>query len=476
MDKKIEIFIDKYVKAIREENAAIFAGAGLSYPCGMVDWRSFLRDIAKELGLDIDIETDLISIAQYYKNEKENRGELNQKLIDEFSKNTALSDNHKILASLPIKTYWTTNYDKLIEYAIERNHKKADVKIANENFSYNVPKRDVVIYKMHGDISLPHDAVLIKEDYEDYNEKKHVFTIALQGDLITKTFLFIGFSFDDPNLEYILSRVRILLGKNKQQHYCFLKKISRDGFKNDEDYSYAKIKQDLKIKDLKRYSIEALLIDNYDDITDILRKIKKELSFREVLISGATVEYGTWEKAEAESLVYNIAKALANHNYKITTGFGVDIGSWVINGVLSYVYSTNTIHLDDYLTMRPFPQNIDDENERRKLFTKYREGMLENVGIALFFFGNKISGKDIIESDGMWEEFEIASRKGIIIIPIGSTGYMAKKIWDTVMEDQDKYYPRNKEIRDNIERLGAETDIGKIIDLVINTLELIERN
>ena len=89
---------------------------------------------------------------------------------------------------------------------------------------------------MHGDISLPHEAVLTKDDYENYNNKRQLFTTALQGDLVSKTMLFIGFSFDDPNLEYILSRIRILLGQNQRTHYCFMKQVQRDDFKEESDF------------------------------------------------------------------------------------------------------------------------------------------------------------------------------------------------------------------------------------------------
>jgi hypothetical protein len=33
----IDSFIDTYVQALHDQNAAIFAGAGLSIPAGMVD-------------------------------------------------------------------------------------------------------------------------------------------------------------------------------------------------------------------------------------------------------------------------------------------------------------------------------------------------------------------------------------------------------------------------------------------------------
>ena len=36
------------------------------------------------------------------------------------------------------------------------------------------------------------------------------FISALRGDLIEKTFLFLGFSFTEPSIDYIFSRVRVL--------------------------------------------------------------------------------------------------------------------------------------------------------------------------------------------------------------------------------------------------------------------------
>ncbi len=118
MKKELVQFAEKYLKAINNENAAIFAGAGLSVSTGLVNWKNLLRDIAVELNLDIDKEDDLISLAQYYENEKGGRGSINDKLIEEFTKDVTESENHRILASLPIKTYWTTNYYDLIEKSI----------------------------------------------------------------------------------------------------------------------------------------------------------------------------------------------------------------------------------------------------------------------------------------------------------------------------------------------------------------------
>ena len=63
--KQVQHFITEYAQAISSGTAAIFAGAGLSCNSGFVNWKELLRNIAEEVNLDVDKETDLISLAQY---------------------------------------------------------------------------------------------------------------------------------------------------------------------------------------------------------------------------------------------------------------------------------------------------------------------------------------------------------------------------------------------------------------------------
>ena len=48
-------FIREYLKAINENYAAVFAGAGLSRSAGYVDWKELLSDLADDIGLDINL-------------------------------------------------------------------------------------------------------------------------------------------------------------------------------------------------------------------------------------------------------------------------------------------------------------------------------------------------------------------------------------------------------------------------------------
>lgn len=129
---KKEELIRNYVKAIREGNAAVFADSGLSRSSGFVDWKELIRPLAKDIELDVDKETDMLSVAQFYRNKKRTRGAINQEILNAFSKDVQINENIQILSRLPIFTYWTTNYDRLLEEGIRSANRKSDVKFETE--------------------------------------------------------------------------------------------------------------------------------------------------------------------------------------------------------------------------------------------------------------------------------------------------------------------------------------------------------
>ena len=233
---QIDAFVRTFSEEVEEGNAAIFVGAGLSRPAGFVDWRMLLKSVAEELGLDVEKETNLVALAQYYCNERfGNRSDINRVMLEEFTKDADVTVNHRILARLPIFTYWTTNYDQLVERALEEAGKKPDVKYTIAHLALSLPRRDAVVYKMHGDISDPGKTILIKDDYERYHLTGQAFITALTGDLISKTFLFLGFSFSDPNIDYVLSRIRASYAENMRTHYCFVKRLDEKDFPDPGD-------------------------------------------------------------------------------------------------------------------------------------------------------------------------------------------------------------------------------------------------
>lgn len=456
-------FIKEYVKAITEGYAAVFAGAGLSRGSGYLDWKDLVRPLAEDINLNVDYENDLVEIIQYYRNEKGTRFSINQRILNEFTKDTSENANIDILTRLPIQTYWTTNYDELLENSISKNNRKVDVKKSQDNLAQNIYGRDAVVYKMHGDVRDPSHAVLTKEDYEIYGLERPLFRTTLQGDLVSKTFLFIGFSFEDSNLDYVLSQIRVLLGESIRDHYCFLKEISRNECDSEEEYIYKKVKQNLRINDLKRYGIQAILLDEYSKITPILQTIEEKCYMKNIFISGSIAHYSDpWSQEIVNSFTHLLARRIVKSDNRIISGFGVGIGSTIINGALEEIMSSKYKHVDEYLCLRPFPQIASGNSSISEIWKKYRHEMIGNAGIVIFIFGNKRSDDTIIEASGMIEEYHIAKALGKYIIPIGSTGGASLKIFEEVCSNLSEYPYLEK----FVSSLRTETDYLKLLDII----------
>lgn len=466
----IDVFEREVLKELKNRNVAIFAGAGLSRGSGYVEWKDLLRTFANDMGLDIDKETDLVAVAQYHLNAN-GRHSINQAILEEFTKETEENENLNILSRLPIDTYWTTNYDTLIEDTLKKNNKKIDTKINQNNLKNLTPNRDVVIYKMHGDISDPDNAVITRDDYEEYNSKRQLFTINLQGELVGRTFIFIGFSFEDPNLEQILSRIRvILLEKGGRKHYCFFRKVNRKRYDTDDEFKYSELKQSLRIKDLKRYGINVVLVNEYSEITEILAKIEYKFKLYNVFISGSAEEYGGFGHDPSVELMHNLSKELVKNEHKIISGFGLGVGSYIINGALEEIYHSKYKHTNEYLTLRPFPQYPSGGRALPELWQEYREEMIGEAGVAIFVFGNKKddAGK-VITANGVITEFEIARKQGKFVIPIGSTGYASNDILQEVKKDIDKYWY----LKESVDILENEQEPSKLINEVLKIINRI---
>ena len=434
--------IRHFQSELQSGDAALFIGAGLSSPAGFVNWKELMRDVASELNLDIEKETDLIALAQYHINERRGRSRINRLLIEEFTKDAKLTDNHRLIASLPIRTIWTTNYDELLESAFREGHRRPDVKTTKENLAITLPSRDVVIYKMHGDCKQPQDAVLTKEDYETYDEKREVFSTALKGDLVERTFLFLGFSFTDPNIDYILSRIRGLLGQNQRGHYCVMKwpdsPKSGDG-PSKAEYEYQRRKLELRISDLSRYQIQAVMINEYDEITEILYELNRRSHLRHIFVSGSANDFEPLGKDRLEQFCARLGREIIRRGFNLVSGLGVGIGGAVALGALQQIYS-DSLPLSR-VSLFPFPQHDPETMSVEAFRSKYRQNVISNAGFAVFISGNRIEKSSrVINAPGVKEEFAIASELGKVPIPLGASGWAAEEIWREVTLNPHKYY------------------------------------
>jgi hypothetical protein len=415
------VFLREYTRALREGAGALFVGAGTSRAAGYVDWKQLLKEIAEDLGLDVDRETDLIALAQFHVNSRGARDRINQLLMDEFLEHAELTPSHHLIATLPVDTIWTTNYDDLLERAFVEANKRTDVKRRAEDFATTLRRTDVTIYKMHGDKYSPAEAVLTKEDYESYNATRELFTVALKGDLAKRTFLFIGFSFSDPNVMYILARVKQLLEANSRQHYCVLKAPTAG---EDGDYQCRRFEHWLN--DLHRYNIQPVIIDRYDEASSILADLNRRSHLRDVFISGSAADFEPLGRESFCELCRALGAELIRKGFNVISGFGLGVGDMVIVGALQSLARND----DDRLQLWPFPQQVPVGEDRAALWRRYREQMISNAGACIVLSGNKRVSDAVVPADGVRQEAAIARAQGKVVIPVGATGHVARELWE----------------------------------------------
>jgi hypothetical protein len=477
-------FIRRYSTSLLEGNAALFAGAGLSIPAGFADWRKLLKEIAEDLQLDIEREHDLIAVAQYEANRKGNRDSLDEAIIRQFDREARLTENHRILARLPIDTVWTTNYDKVLEKAFIEANKRPDVKITVPQLALRKSHCDVVIFKMHGDVEHAHDAILTKDDYECYETERGAFTMQLLADLLSKRFLFLGFSFTDPNIEYTFNRLRRLLNPHRQQkgggkeHYCVLRKPHEDDYKHlpvpaDEQVRLFKsdsARFEHRVADMTRFGVQAVIIEKYEEITELLVALQRRVGTRSVLISGAAHDYNPLGQDRIEALAEDLGRRLIEDGYDIVSGVGKGIGAAVMVGAHRALGRPDASRLGQRLKLFPFPYWHPKEDERKAYYETNRKEMAAQAGASIFIAGNKLQGSDVIESPGVFAEFEEAKRNQHFIIPIGASGHAAKRIWDEVVADPARFFP-GIDVKPDLETLGnAASTNDNLIAAVLSVL------
>lgn len=200
-----------------------------------------------------------------------------------------------------------------------------------------------------------------------------------------------------------------------------------------------------------------------------LKKIEYKYKLNNVFISGSASEYGDMGQDLAVELMHSLSKELVKNEYRVISGFGLGVGSYIINGALEEIYNSKYKHVDEYLTLRPFPQYKSGKKDLFELWQEYREDMIKDAGVVIFLFGNKKDDDKVIMANGVITEFKIAQTQAKSIIPIGSTGYASYEVFQEVKKHIGKYWY----LKDSIDILESEKDPTKLITEVIKIINRI---
>jgi CheY-like chemotaxis protein len=121
----------------------------------------------------------------------------------------------------------STNFDTLLEDTMMVRHGKKPRKvITNADIGFLNEAKDLVVIKPNGDIENPQSIVFTMQDYYEYRVAKSEFSRFIEGQLRTKTFLFVGYSLSDFTFNSMLGDIQASLGRFRRRAYAIAKKES----------------------------------------------------------------------------------------------------------------------------------------------------------------------------------------------------------------------------------------------------------
>jgi hypothetical protein len=300
MKNELTRSIQNIRQAMLANKLVIFAGAGISVDSGVPLWNSLKESLKADL-TDVEHEHDNLKVPQLYFIERGHK-EYYDKLRQVLQPGKQLPNGiHKAILELEPEHIITTNFDDLLEKEVDRQGRfyfvvRRDQEVSNR-----------LIIKMHGDFT--HENLVLKEDdFLEYERKFPLIERTVQGLFASHTILFVGISFEDPNLKMILQKVRNILDTAIRPAYLISPTILTDAQRNylrDKGVFVIDATPDLEKAFMQLPKIEKGESSSFGlRVIKILSLIK---DFDRVLMEGLP---GIWQKISQELNRYTDLKAL----------------------------------------------------------------------------------------------------------------------------------------------------------------------
>lgn len=201
------------VRAIRNRQAILFAGAGVSMTVGLPSWQTLIDHIAEELGLGPEVasapDVTYLTLAEFYRLTQGSIGPLRSWMDRNWSiPEDVLRESrvHELISRLDFPIIYTTNFDRNLETALQV-HGKEFVKIVNAKDIARIRDGVTQLVKYHGDFDDDQSIVIAETDYLDRLSFESPLDIKFRSDALGKTILFIGYSLTDLNIRFLLHRL-----------------------------------------------------------------------------------------------------------------------------------------------------------------------------------------------------------------------------------------------------------------------------
>ncbi|MER9485063.1 SIR2 family protein [Mesorhizobium sp. M0563] len=428
MSVELENVVDSFSRAAFHGNAAWFVGAGTSRASNLSGWVDLLKPLGKELGVTVTADDDLPAIAQYSINKTSgNRGPIIQHLRQSLGGAARPNIYHHQIARSNVGTIWTTNYDQLVETALAQASLRYRVRVRESDMVELAEPGTTDVIKPHGSfgVSDPAEFVIASEDFEDYAYRRPATVARLQSNLLSKSFLFVGYGYGDPNIRTVLLEARRLSQRSSHMH--FMLTAAHDA----ADLEKAG-RQELWKADLARIGIKCVLLPDYAAIEQAVERIARRSR-------GPTV-YVTGSHTSSNPLASDVGKLLADPRQSRT--ILLDGQSAGISRDLLSAFQTacvdQQVDLNERLRFFPNPYSsnpkFSSDPRLLPLLKEWRSSLLRKAHSVLAFDGGM----------GTKAEVELAKELGccIIPIPLSNTGSALSLLGDPqIADDLEKRAP-----------------------------------
>jgi hypothetical protein len=203
--------------AYRDRRLILFLGAGFSIPLRLPSWSELMGWMGAGLGFEpelFELHGNAQQLAAYFDLVHPGQlgafvGEMARRFhapeVDERRKQSA---QHQALARCDrLRTIYTTNFERHIEEALIEGGRKVTTLARLEDFMRPVDPEGCQVVKFHGDLAFPETVVLTEGQFFDRFRLEAAPDQRLRSDLLSNVFLFLGYSFSDPNTRYIWWRM-----------------------------------------------------------------------------------------------------------------------------------------------------------------------------------------------------------------------------------------------------------------------------
>lgn len=197
------VHIKNIKQANEEDRLAIFIGAGVSKSSDtdyirLPSWGDLIVELKSDLA--ITDELDYLKLAQLYYLEFGEQT-YNQKLKKYFPEDIIPSSLHSTILKINPKVIITTNWDCIIENAIEQEGYLYDTICTDKDLVKSTSQNKFI--KIHGDFK-NHNIVFKEDDYLNYSRNFPLIENYIKSIFSTHTVLFLGYSYNDINLKHIM--------------------------------------------------------------------------------------------------------------------------------------------------------------------------------------------------------------------------------------------------------------------------------